>query len=148
MIYPSHCCRKVEWTSYFTVLHCWCVTLTAVSCVSLMCAHQSWRQLSLGHKWRKADSELNSYPTSSWLMTRSCVQPSMSCGAERTLKGFSKWLSHARGWRSTEQGFSDETGWTYSRGMLSAQQTLSSTSRLSSIVRAGATYWQGHRFPD
>lgn len=89
-----------------------------------------------------------SYPTSSWLMTHSRSQPSMSCGAEQSLKGFSKWWSHAWGWWWRGHGFSAETGWTFSSGMLSAQLTLSSASRLSSIVRARAAYWQGHWFPD
>lgn len=139
---PSHCCRKIQWASNCTVLYSWCFTLTTARGVSLMCAFQ----LSLGHKWRKADTDLTHIP--SWRMTHSRSLPSMSCGAEQSLKGFSKWWSHAWGWRRTGQSSSGETGWTLSSGMLSAQLTLSFTSRLSSLFRARAVYWQGHWFSD
>lgn len=38
-----------------------------------------------------------SYPTNSWPMTHSSTLTSVSFGAERPLKGFSKWWSHAWG---------------------------------------------------
>lgn len=83
-------------SEHHTVLYSWCFTLTTARCVSLvylsvMEVTVSRAQVEESWHWTY------SYPTSSWLMTHSRSQPSMSCGAERSLKGFSKWWSHAWG---------------------------------------------------
>lgn len=92
---------------------------------------------------------LMQYANSSWVMTHSHSQPSISCGAERSLKGFRKWWSHAWGvMEDMERASLVRLGQTSSKEGLSAQLTLSATFRLSSIVRARVAYWQGHWFPD
>lgn len=71
-------------------------------CLSAMEADVSGEQVEESWHW--------TYPTSSWLMTCSRSRPTMSRGAEQSLKGFSKWLSHAwRWWGDRTAGSAGDT---------------------------------------